>query len=205
MFLFRKALTVGLLMVIALGHQALGAEPKPTGDATKAPAPPEVGKKAPDFSLQSVRGQTVKLSKLAEKSPVVLVVLRGYPGYQCPICSRQVGELLQNADELAKAGAQVVLVYPGPSGRLKERAEEFLADRTIPKHFHLVMDPDYTFTKAYGLRWDAPRETAYPSTFVIDRQRIVRFARVSKTHGGRTDPKTVLKAMAELPKSTATR
>jgi peroxiredoxin Q/BCP len=203
--LFRVSLCVGLLLVTAFHHPALAAEPKKAGEAIKPSAPPEIGKKASDFSLESVRGETVKLSKLAEKSPVVLVVLRGYPGYQCPICSRQVAELLKHADELAEAGAQVVLVYPGPGGRLKERAEEFLADRTIPKHFHLVTDPDYTFTKAYDLRWDAPRETAYPSTFVIDRQRIVRFAKVSKTHGDRIDAKTVLKAVAELADSAATR
>ena len=152
-----------------------------------------------------MRGATVKLSKLSEKGPVVLVVLRGYPGYQCPICSRQVGELLKYADQFAKADAEVVLVYPGPSGQLKERAQEFIANRTIPKHFHLVMDPDYTFTNAYGLRWHAPRETAYPSTIVIDEQRIVRFALVSKKHGGRTDAKTVLKALVELPMSKASR
>jgi thioredoxin-dependent peroxiredoxin len=162
---------------------------------------PEVGKKAPDFSLESVRGDKVQLSKLVGKGPVVLIVLRGYPGYQCPICSRQVGELLQQADKIAEHGTQVVFVYPGPGGQLKERAKEFLADRTIPKHFHLVMDPDYTFTDAYRLRWNAPRETAYPSTFVIDRKGVIRFAKVSKTHGGRAAAKEVLKELAELAKS----
>jgi hypothetical protein len=58
------------------------------------------------------------------------------------------------------------------------------------------MDPDYKFTNAYRLRWDAPRETAYPSTFVIDRERKVRFAKVSKTHGGRATASEVLKALA---------
>jgi thioredoxin-dependent peroxiredoxin len=127
-------------------------------------------------------------------------MLRGYPGYQCPICSRQVGELLQNADQLKKAGALVVLVYPGPAGELKQRAKEFVADRTIPEHFRFLIDPDYSFTNAYGLRWEAPRETAYPSTFVIDRQGVVRFAHISKSHGDRTDPKTILKELANLPK-----
>jgi thioredoxin-dependent peroxiredoxin len=178
---------------------AVAAEPatdKPNGRTSA----PEVGKQAPDFALESVTGETVKLSKLVDKSPVVLVMLRGYPGYQCPMCSRQVGELLRNADQLKKTGAQVVLVYPGPAGELKERAREFIADRTIPEHFRFLIDPDYTFTNAYGLRWEAPRETAYPSTFVIDRQAVVRFAHISKSHGDRTDPKTILKALAELPK-----
>jgi thioredoxin-dependent peroxiredoxin len=205
MSFFHIAVSVGLIVVTALHDQPLRADPISTAESPKPSAPPAIGKKAPDFALESVRGVTVKLSKLVEKNPVVLVVLRGYPGYQCPICSRQVGELLQQQDTIAEHGAHVVLVYPGPGGQLKERAEEFIADRTIPKHFHLVIDPDYTFTEAYGLRWDAPRETAYPSTFVIDRQGIVRFASVSKTHGGRVGAKEVLKALAELTKPSPAR
>jgi peroxiredoxin len=205
MFLRRLTLCVGLFLATAPFDLPLRADPKITAEPPKTLAAPEAGKKAADFSLESVRGVNVKLSKLVEKNAVVLVVLRGYPGYQCPICSRQVGELLQQADNIAKYGAQVVLVYPGPAGQLRERANEFIADRAIPKHFHLVMDPDYAFTNAYGLRWDAPRETAFPSTFVIDRQGIVRFARVSKTHGGRASAKEVLKALGELAKTSPAR
>jgi hypothetical protein len=61
-----------------------------------------------------------------------------------------------------------------------------------------VTDPDYTFTNAYNLRWDVPRETAYPSTFVMDKQRKIHFARISKTHGGRTSAAEVLKAAQEI-------
>jgi peroxiredoxin len=166
-----------------------------------AKGPPMVGAKAADFALKSVNGTTVQLGDLLKKSHVVLVVLRGYPGYQCPICNQQVGGLLQQADKIEKAGAQVVFVYPGPSASLVDRANEFLEDRKLPKHFHFVVDPDYKFTNAYALRWDAPRETAYPSTFVIDRSGEVRFAKVSQTHGGRTDGKTVLAELSKLTDS----
>ena len=43
--------------------------------------------------------------------------------------------------------------------------------------------------------WDAPRETAYPSTFVIDQGGVIRFAKVSKSHGGRAATGEVLKAL----------
>jgi alkyl hydroperoxide reductase subunit AhpC len=62
------------------------------------------------------------------------------------------------------------------------------------------LDPDYTFTLRYGLRWDAPRETAYPSTFVIDRGGVVRFALVSRTHDGRAPAADVLAVLAGLKK-----
>lgn len=157
--------------------------------------PPAVGDAAADFELQSLRGGTVKLSDLIKEGPVVLVVLRGYPGYQCPICSLQVGDLRKHADDFAKAGAKVVLVYPGPAEELTERAEEFMNNKSLPEGFEMVLDPDYKFTHAYHLRWDAPRETAYPSTFVIDESGKIRYAKVSKTHAGRAAAKDVVKAL----------
>lgn len=160
-------------------------------------APPKVGDAAADFELLSLGGGKASLAKLRAAGPVVLVVLRGYPGYQCPLCSRQVGDLLAAADKLKAAGAQVVLVYPGPSKGLAEKAKEFYRNQTIPGHFHLLIDPDYSFTSAYNLRWNARGETAYPSTFVIAPDGKITFAQISQTHGGRTPSADVLKALGK--------
>ncbi len=178
------------LTLVVTAKEALGQEET----QSKIPA---VGDKAPDFTLQALDGRQVALSKLTTDSPVVLIVLRGYPGYQCPICSIQVGSLMGRAKDFAEAGARVVLVYPGPGEKLSDRATEFLKAKSLPDHFAMVTDPDYEFTRAYGLRWDAPRETAYPSTFVVDRQGTVRFAKVSRTHGDRANAAEILKALAD--------
>lgn len=162
-------------------------------------AVPKVGDEAKDFDLPALggeKGDTVKLSALTAKGPVVLVVLRGYPGYQCPLCTRQFGEFLAKADEFKAAGAQVMFVYPGPADKLAKYAGDFVKGKDYPKHYSVLLDPDYAFTNAYGLRWDAKNETAYPSTFVIDAKRAVTFAKVSKTHGDRSSVATVLKAVA---------
>ena len=154
--------------------------------AAVAGSTPGVGDPAPDFSLESIQGAKVKLSEIAAKGSVVLLVLRGFPGYQCPICSRQVQDFISQAEGFAGAGARVVMVYPGPSDNLQARAHEFIEGKTLPDNFDLLLDPGYKFTNLYALRWDAPRETAYPSTFLIDEARKVFFANVSRTHGGRT-------------------
>jgi peroxiredoxin len=158
-------------------------------------ATPRVGDMAPDFELNSLHGEKVKLSELSQRGPVVLVVLRGYPGYQCPICSAQVGELMSKAREFQEARSRVVLVYPGPSEGLKQRADEFVRGKTLPENFQILLDPGYTFTNRYGLRWDAPKETAYPSAFVIDGQRTIRFSKVSPSHGGRASAAEILEAL----------
>lgn len=148
---------------------------------------PQVGQKAPTFTLSTPEGHQVKLSEFAGKTSVVLIVLRGYPGYQCPYCVRQVHDFVENAAGFANAGAEVVLVYPGPPAQLNLRAKEFLAkENPLPGNIHLVIDPDYKFTNQYGLRWDATHETAYPSTFLIDRHGVVFFRKISSGHGDRT-------------------
>ena len=160
-----------------------------------ATAPPSVGEKAPDFALSTPQGKSIRLSEMVSKGAVVLVVLRGYPGYQCPFCNRQVQDFIQTSQGFADAGVNVLLVYPGPPQDLKAKANEFLADKKLPDNFDLVLDPGYEFTTQYGLRWDAPHETAYPSTFLIDRQGAIFFSKIVKEHGGRTTAAEILDAL----------
>jgi peroxiredoxin len=162
------------ILVAALNALSLGA------------AQPGVGDAAPDFTLRSLGGGEVTLSEFVADGPIALVVLRGYPGYQCPVCSRQVHDFIANADGFKEAGARVLFVYPGPSDDLQSRAEEFVADKTFPSHFTMLIDPGYEFTNLYDLRWEAPRETAYPATFLMGRDRNIFYANISDSHGGRT-------------------
>ena len=162
--------------------------------AAQAGEPPKVGDKAPDFTLKSLDDQAVQLSKLEAKGRVVLVLLRGWPGYQCPICDQQVHDFIAKEADFTAAKAQLVFVYPGPAADLKAHAEEFKSwkGKVWPAEYLYVLDPDYTMVNTYNLRWDAPKETAYPSTFVLDENGSVLFAKVSHTHGGRAAAADVL-------------
>jgi peroxiredoxin len=161
----------------------------------RAAATPGAGELAPNFTLQTLDDRSVELKQLTAKSTVVLVVLRGWPGYQCPVCTKQVQEFIGRAGEFARRGARVLMIYPGPAEQLQAHAHEFLQNKQWPANFLFVIDPDYTFTHAYGLRWNANKETAYPSTFVIGTDGKITFAHISKSHGGRV---AVAQALAEL-------
>src|SRR5882724_2545798 len=150
-----------------------------------AATPPAVGDKAPDFTLKTLDDQMVKLSDLTLSGKVVLVVLRGYPGYQCPFCERQVKDFINSASSFADANARVIMVYPGPADELKAHAKEFIDNKQWPKEFYFVIDPGYNMISSYGLRWDARHETSYASTFVLDRNAIIRYAKISHSHGDR--------------------
>jgi peroxiredoxin Q/BCP len=157
-----------------------------------------VGEKAKDFTLKTINGDKVKLSKLNKNAPVVLLVLRGWPEYQCPICTRQVGAFIADAEEFKKLGAEVLMVYPGPSAVLQEKAEEFSQDFILPDNFTFTLDPDYSMINKYGLRWEAKRETAYPSTFVIDKSGKIVFSKISMKHGGRSKVEEVIKVLKNV-------
>ncbi len=161
---------------------------------------PKMGEKAPDFTLKTLDDTTVHLSEMVGKGSVVLVVLRGWPGYQCPICDRQVQDFIQLKAGFVEAKAQLVFIYPGPAAGLTAHAEEFKKwkGKEWPGEFVYALDPDYSMVNAYGLRWDAPRETAYASTFVLDPKRMVRFAKTSKSHGDRTKAADVLEEATKL-------
>ena len=157
-----------------------------------------VGDQALPFSGKTVEGNNIQLEDLYKNNPVVFVMLRGWPGYQCPICTKQVGGLVEDAEKFQNAGATVLMVYPGPSEELVEHANEFSEDFTFPSHFYFILDPDYSITNLYGLRWDAPNETAYPSTFIVNKNGEIVFAEVSSSHGGRAENDEILRVLNQL-------
>lgn len=154
---------------------------------------PAVGMTAPAFTLSTPMGTAVTLQTELGDGPTVLVVLRGYPGYQCPYCVRQVHDFVEHSAAFAAKRAQVLFVYPGPAAALDAHAKEFLAKQAdLPANVKLVIDPDYSMTNLYGLRWDAPHETAYPATFILDKNGKILYEAISHSHGDRTTADDVL-------------
>lgn len=158
---------------------------------------PAVGAKAADFTLSTPTGKTVQMSKELHGHGLVLVVLRGFPGYQCPYCVKQVHDFVSHAGDFAAKNVEVLLVYPGPPADLDQRAKEFLAKQAdLPTNIVLVTDPDYKVTNLYGLRWDAPHETAHPSIFILDKNRTILFEKISLSHGDRLSAQDALGQLA---------
>ena len=160
--------------------------------------PPKIGDTIKDYKFRTIAGKELKLADAANKGPVVLIVLRGFPGYQCPICTKQVADLRKHAGDFKELGASVVLVYPGAADKLTDHAKQFLKDAKLPVPLVLVTDSDYKFIGLHNLRWNMAGETAYPSTFVLDTDHKVHFAKVSKSHGDRAKADEVLEVLRAL-------
>lgn len=159
----------------------------------------EVGDRFTDFELPIVgEDDYLTLSDEFKQGPVVVVVLRGYPGYQCPVCTTQVASFRNRAKAIGKLAHRVVLVYPGEADTLEKNAKRFLGSRRLPEPFVLVRDEGMKMVEQWGIRWDARRETAYPSTFVFDRHGRLQWKKVSKSHAGRSTVEEVVKALREI-------
>ena len=197
---FRSTLSLLIPFVCSL---AIGVPAWAQAPATEMQTPamgmkvPATGAQAPNFTLLTPTGHSISLSSVTEQGTTVLVMLRGFPGYQCPYCVRQVHDFVEHAPDFAAKHVSVLLVYPGPPAELDQRAKEFLAKQAdLPQNIQLVTDPDYKMTNQYGLRWDAPKETAYPSTFILDKSSKILFEKISHSHGDRTTAEEVL---AQIP------
>ena len=118
---------------------------------------PAIGAKAPDFTPSTPTGKAVKMSKEEGGHSLVLAVLRGFPGYQCPYCVKQVHDFIDHASDFEAKKTRVLLVYPGPPAALDQHAKEFLEKQAeLPSNIVLVTDPEDTVTNLYGLRWTLP-------------------------------------------------
>ena len=192
-FLSRRAQTADAVRFKRVWGSALALAGALILGASAFAQTPIVGAKAPDFTLSTPTGKAVTLSTEQGGHGLVLVMLRGFPGYQCPYCVKQVRDFADHASDFKTKNARVLLVYPGPPADLDQHAKEFLEKQAeLPSNVVLVTDPDYKVTNLYGLRWDAPHETAYPSTFILDKRGMVVFEKISHSHGDRLSAQDAL-------------
>jgi peroxiredoxin len=158
---------------------------------------------AEDFPLSFVdsEGQPVDLTQYRGKKKVVLVVLRGMPqspgGVFCPSCLAQTGSLLANQQEFARRGAEVLVVFPGPSDRLGEFLQT--ARRQTPgepeRSFRVCLDRECGACDRLGIRADL----AKPSTYVLDTAGNLVYAYVGVTSTDRPSVKAVLNQLDKAP------
>jgi thioredoxin-dependent peroxiredoxin len=123
----------------------------------------EPGNPAPDFTLTTDTGDTLRLSDLRGKR----VVLYAYPAAMTPGCTTQACDFRDSLSSLHAAGIDVVGISPdSPSTLAKFREKEGL-------NFPLVSDPDKAVLTAYGA-WGEKQNYGRTivgvirSTFVID-------------------------------------
>jgi len=100
----------------------------------------EPGDPAPDFTLSTDSGETLRLADLAGQR----VVLYAYPAAMTPGCTTQACDFRDSLQSLKAAGLTVIGISPDSPAKLaKFREHDHL-------NFPLVSDPDKAVLTAYG-------------------------------------------------------
>lgn len=126
---------------------------------------PEIGKKAPSFSLQNQRGERVSLEDFAGKK----VVLYFYPKAMTPGCTTQACGLRDAQAEYQEANTVVLGISPDPFERLKKFEDKH------GLNFDLISDEDHSVAEKYGV-WGLKKFMGrefmgiHRVTFIIDEQ-----------------------------------
>ena len=160
---------------------------------------PGIGQRAPDFELPLVgKKKFLSLRDEYRNGPVVVIVLRGYPGFQCPMCKNQFNSVVNRAKALSSKSKCVVLVYPGKADQLEQNSKRFLGSRRLPDPIRGVRDGDMQMVKEWGIRWEARNQTAYPATFIVDQNGRIAWKKVSSTSAGRSTAEEILRELRKL-------
>jgi peroxiredoxin Q/BCP len=126
---------------------------------------PEIGAKAPEFTLVSSNGDTVRLSDFSGKNYVVLIF---YPGDETPGCTKQLCAIRDDYAAFGVKGVKVFGVNPADAASHKK----FIKNQNY--QFPLLIDEGQKVAKLYGCDgWPMVKRTV----FVVDKQGKVVFAK----------------------------
>jgi peroxiredoxin len=186
----------------------LGAEIGKLAESGIARQALQVGAKAPDFTLPDAHSKPVSLSGLLAKGPAVVTFYRG--GW-CPFCDLQLRAYQGVLGAIHDLGAELVAISPQtPDYALsdvekKQLAFPVLTDKGngVARDFKLVFalsDALRRLQTHFGsvlpkFNGDESWELPMPGTFVLDRQRTVRFASVDPNWMVRVEPAAILEAL----------
>lgn len=130
----------------------------------------KVGSAAPDFSLQSLNGKQVTLSKL--RGDKVLMVF--YRGHWCPFCVGHLEDIQTLLPELEQRGYTVLAISPDDAEGMQK-----MADR-MDRPYRFLSDANLKVTDLYGIRRD--EELPHPAVIILDKKGLVQWFYVGEDY-----------------------
>lgn len=124
---------------------------------------PEVGFLAPDFTLQTLDGQVIKLADLRGR-PVVI----SYWATWCEPCKEELPILQQMANEYANSGLQIVTVDAIEQDNIDNI--QVLLDQ-LAVNLPVLLDQQNQFQSVY-------KQLFFPTSYFIDSNGVIRFIKL---------------------------
>jgi len=147
----------------------------------------KTGDQAPDFTLETIDGQTVTLSQYKGK----VVVLGLF--HICEPCLVQ-GTELQKVNDAFKGNPNVQVLGVNSAGNSREKVKDFLKEFPVKVTYPYMIDPKKETDKLYG------GGRFIPNVYIIDQRGTIRWQRVGTMEIGAAE---VIKSEVEklLPSS----
>jgi len=159
-----------------------------------------LGQAFPPVRLMGASGDPFTLEELRGGRPVVLVVLRGFPGFVCPHCTAQTAALINALPSFEERGARVAMVYPGEASTVPtflKAMKEFREGKGVP--IPILFDAELELVRALGIRG----EFAKPTTAIVDGNGVLRYLYVGQSFNDRPSVGTLLAALSSVNASQA--
>ena len=149
----------------------------------------KIGDAAPNFTLDTLDGQTLSLSQYKGK----VIVLGLF--HICEPCLIQ-GTELQKVNDAFKGNPNVQVLGVNSAGNSKEKVKDFLKEFPVKITYPYMTDPKKETDKLYG------GGRFIPNVYIIDQAGVIRWQRVGTMEIGAAD---VIKSEVEklLSNSTA--
>jgi len=175
--------------------------------------PIKVGDKIPEATLSLVTGQQVKMTKVLNNKPALIIFYRG--GWW-PYCNTQLGQLHTIEKELKEIGFQIIGISPDKSEKLKESIEKNKLNYTLLSDSKMLAasafglafkldDKTLSALSSYGIDIeDASGETHHllpvPAAFVVSASGVVSYSYVNSDYKTRVDAEKLLEEARKLSK-----
>jgi peroxiredoxin len=169
-----------------------------TVDDAKRIEPVRNGEEAPDFTLEDLQGNPVKLSGARGKTATVVVF---YRGYWCPFCARQLADLRSLIKD--KEQVRLLAISVDDHETTKKFIEKISSDGNGSVNFTMLSDPDHKVIDRYGLHdptYDGTKFDGipHPAVYVIDKAGLVAWSKVEsdfKVRPSNADIRTALESL----------
>jgi peroxiredoxin Q/BCP len=153
---------------------------------------PNVGDKAPDFSLPASDGNTYSIKQYKGNSNIVLVF---YPGDETPTCTKQLCDYRDGWGQFKKYDATVLGISTNDMAAHKSFVNKY------DFQFPLLEDKDLKVCKAYDVMMlGGLIRMTQRAVFIIDKEGVIRYKHVEVLPIFRRTKEELLKKLAEITK-----
>ena len=187
-----------LLKTYTAGKDALADDGYNWGDNGSKTGDPAsrklIGKMLPQTRFLSSTGSVIDLLRL--KKPVVVCVMRGFSGQVCIYCATQTAAIANSYKRFTDAGAEVVIIYPGPTEAVPAFVQAVQTLRKDPPPMAIGLDVSLLLVRGLGVE----ENLAKPTSLILDPEGRVVYAYIGQSMADRPSVEDLLKALANVKK-----